>query len=124
LLGIKGTRVLDFGWQRTTKRWGTREAGEIRLLPHATDPDYLERRLGHAASKGCVRIPDAMNGFLDRHGVLEAATSGPQKPIRVSRRCCCQTGCLRRGWTHARHYRFGANGSRDGHADSGGASHG
>lgn len=71
-LGIKGMRVWDFGWQRAAKGWGTREEGEIRLLLHATDPAYLEQRLGHAASKGCVRIPDAMNRFLDRHGVLDA----------------------------------------------------
>ncbi len=39
---------------------------------HATDPAYLEQRLGHPASKGCVRIPDAMNRFLDRYGILDA----------------------------------------------------
>jgi hypothetical protein len=48
------------------------EEGEIRLLMHATDPAYLAQRLGHPASKGCVRIPDAMNRFLDRHGILDA----------------------------------------------------
>ena len=32
----------------------------------------LERRLGRAASKGRIRIPAAMNKFLDRHGVLDA----------------------------------------------------
>lgn len=46
--------------------------GNIRLLLHATDPDYLEHRRGRPASKGCVRIPAAMNRFLDRHGVLDA----------------------------------------------------
>jgi lipoprotein-anchoring transpeptidase ErfK/SrfK len=71
-LGIKGMRVWDFGWQRAAKGWGTGEDGEIRLLLHATDPDYLEQRLGRAASKGCVRIPDAMNRFLDRYGILDA----------------------------------------------------
>jgi hypothetical protein len=39
---------------------------------HATDPDYLAQRLGHPASEGCVRIPAAMNRFLDVHGVLDA----------------------------------------------------
>ena len=39
---------------------------------HATDPDYLEQRLGQPASEGCVRIPAAMNRFLDMHGVLDA----------------------------------------------------
>jgi hypothetical protein len=71
-LGTKGMRVWDFGWQTAAKGWGTQEPGEIRLLMHATDPAVLERRLGHPASKGCVRIPDAMNRFLDRHGILDA----------------------------------------------------
>jgi hypothetical protein len=65
-------RVWDFGWQPAAKGWGSGETGEIRLLLHATDPDYLERRLGHSASKGCVRIPAVMNRFLDRHGILDA----------------------------------------------------
>ncbi len=72
-LGLKGMRVWDFGWQTAEKGWlGDREQGEIRLLLHATDPDYLERRLGHPASKGCIRIPASMNWFLDVHGVLDA----------------------------------------------------
>jgi hypothetical protein len=71
-LGVKGMRVWDFGWQVADRGWGTQAPGEIRLLMHATDPDYLARRLGHPASKGCVRIPAAMNRFLDRHGILDA----------------------------------------------------
>jgi len=73
-LGLKGMRVWDFGWQQARKGW-TRDGGyaEIRLLLHATDPDYLEPRLGRPASKGCVRIPAAMNRFLDQYGVLDAA---------------------------------------------------
>jgi lipoprotein-anchoring transpeptidase ErfK/SrfK len=71
-LGVKSMRVWDFGWQNATKGWGTGETGDIRLLLHATDPAYLERRIGHPASKGCVRIPAVMNRFLDRHGVLDA----------------------------------------------------
>jgi len=70
-LGLKGMRVWDFGWQVATKGWGPGEQGEIRLLLHATDPAYLEQRLGRPASKGCVRIPAAMNRFLDRHGILD-----------------------------------------------------
>jgi hypothetical protein len=57
---------------RNFDHWGTGEEGDIRLLLHATDPDYLERRLGRPASKGCVRVPAAMNRFLDRHGILDA----------------------------------------------------
>ena len=70
-LGLKGMRVWDFGWQVATKGWGTEEQGEIRLLMHATDPTYLETRIGRPASKGCVRIPATMNRFLDRHGILD-----------------------------------------------------
>ena len=72
-LGLKGMRVWDFGWRVAEKGWRTdRETGEIRLLVHATDPDYLEPRLGQTGSQGCVRISAAMNRFLDRHGVLDA----------------------------------------------------
>jgi L,D-transpeptidase-like protein len=72
-LGLKGMRVWDFGWQTADRGWGAEsDPGEIRLLMHATDPDALERRLGRPASKGCVRLPEAMNRFLDRHGILDA----------------------------------------------------
>ena len=71
-LGLKGMRVWDFGWQTATKGWRSDgERGPIRLLLHATDPDQLERRIGRQASQGCVRVPAAMNLFLDRHGVLD-----------------------------------------------------
>jgi hypothetical protein len=72
-LGVKGMRVWDFGWQTAEKGWNAQEeTGEIRLLMHATDPDYLEQRLGRPGSKGCIRIPATMNRFLDIHGVLDA----------------------------------------------------
>jgi hypothetical protein len=72
-LGLKGMRVWDFGWQTAAKGWrADREEGPIRLLMHATDPANLEHRLGRPASKGCIRVPAAMNRFLDRHGVLDA----------------------------------------------------
>jgi hypothetical protein len=72
-LGMKGMRVWDFGWQEATEGWRTDGAtGEIRLLMHATDPDFLEPRLGRPASKGCIRISKTMNLFLDRHGILDA----------------------------------------------------
>jgi hypothetical protein len=71
-LGLKGMRVWDFGWRKAWRGWGeVPERDDIVLLLHATDPDYLEPRLGHPASKGCVRIPAVMNRFLDRHGVLD-----------------------------------------------------
>jgi hypothetical protein len=73
-LGVKGMRVWDFGWQAAAKGWTDDDAtAEIRLLLHATDPDHLEQRLGRPASKGCVRIPAAMNRWLDHYGVLDAA---------------------------------------------------
>ena len=72
-LGLKGMRVWDFGWQTADRGWRAEaDPGEIRLLMHATDPDYLEQRLGRPASEGCVRIPATMNRFLDMHGVLDA----------------------------------------------------
>jgi hypothetical protein len=72
-LGAKGMRVWDFGWQTAERGWRVeRDEAEIRLLMHATDPDYLEQRLGRPASQGCVRIPATMNRFLDVRGVLDA----------------------------------------------------
>ena len=72
-LGLKGMRVWDFGWQTAERGWRSDgETGEIRLLMHATDPDYLERRIGRPASQGCIRVPASMNRFLDVHGVLDA----------------------------------------------------
>ncbi|HBK06278.1 MAG TPA: hypothetical protein DDZ81_10490 [Acetobacteraceae bacterium] len=72
-LGLKGMRVWDFGWQIGQKGWLPEyELGEMRLQMHATDPEYLEQRLGRPASEGCIRIPASMNRFLDVHGILDA----------------------------------------------------
>jgi hypothetical protein len=72
-LGLKGMRVWDFGWQTAQKGWRDEpDPAEIRMQMHATDPDYLEQRLGQPASEGCVRVSGAMNRFLDMHGVLDA----------------------------------------------------
>ncbi|MEK9154877.1 MAG: murein L,D-transpeptidase [Patescibacteria group bacterium] len=68
-LGIKGSRVWDFGWQETNYKSGKRY---IRLLMHATDPNYGEPRLGKVDSKGCIRISAKFNKFLDYYGVLDA----------------------------------------------------
>ncbi|MCE0743402.1 L,D-transpeptidase [Acetobacter sicerae] len=71
-IGAKGMRVWDFGWHNAVKGWlASGETGDIRLEMHATDPDFLESRLGHPASEGCVRIPAAFNVFMDRHGLLD-----------------------------------------------------
>ncbi len=72
-LGLKGMRVWDFGWQWAHRGWGADQSPiQIRMEMHATDPAILASRIGHTASQGCIRIPDAVNRFLDRHGVLDA----------------------------------------------------
>lgn len=70
--GRKGMRVFDFGWVQGTRGWGCGGQSQMRLLLHATDPDYLEQRLGEAMSKGCIRIPATLNTFIDRYGLLDA----------------------------------------------------
>lgn len=70
--GLKGMRVFDFGWQQATKGWGDRALATMRLQMHATDPALLEPRLGTVQSKGCIRIPAALNRLLDVHGLLDA----------------------------------------------------
>ena len=70
--GEKGLRVFDFGWQLATRGWGERRPSTMRLQMHATDPTYLEPRLGSAQSKGCVRIPATLNKFIDHYGLLDA----------------------------------------------------
>jgi hypothetical protein len=71
--GAKGLRVYDFGWQTAPKGWGDGAVTQMRLQMHATDPDALERRMGSAQSKGCVRIPASLNRLLDHYAVLDAA---------------------------------------------------
>lgn len=71
-LGDKGMRVYDFGWAEGVRGWGKGGTSQMRLLIHATDPDYLEKYLGVARSKGCIRIPETLNSFIDRFGILDA----------------------------------------------------
>jgi hypothetical protein len=72
--GSKGMRVWDFGWFPATKGWGKSPgSGDIRFQMHATDPSVLEPKLGSPGSKGCVRIPESLNKFIDHYGVLDAA---------------------------------------------------
>jgi len=71
-LGVKGMRVWDFGWQ-TSEDWRNPGATmQVRVEMHATDPAVLAQRLGRADSEGCIRIPAALNLFLDRHGIIDA----------------------------------------------------
>ena len=44
---------------------------DIRLLLHATDPDFGEQRLGNPDSKGCIRISGELNEFLDHFGIID-----------------------------------------------------
>ncbi|OGZ33487.1 MAG: hypothetical protein A2174_03230 [Candidatus Portnoybacteria bacterium RBG_13_41_18] len=67
-LGTKDSRVWDFGWQKTYKK---NQERTIRLLMHATDPVFGEKRLGKVDSKGCIRISGRMNKFLDHFGLLD-----------------------------------------------------
>jgi hypothetical protein len=69
--GLKGMRVFDFGWVMGERGWGGGGMSPMRLQMHATDP-ALERLLGVAHSKGCIRIPAALDRFLDHHGILDA----------------------------------------------------
>src|SRR6185369_13179427 len=52
--------------------WGPPGRSLMRLQVHATDPDLLERHLGHQRSKGCIRIPATLNTFIDHNGLLDA----------------------------------------------------
>lgn len=71
-LGRKGMRVYDFGWVQAERGWGRGGQSPMRLLLHATDPDYLEQHLGEIWSKGCIRIPATLNTFIDHYGLLDA----------------------------------------------------
>jgi hypothetical protein len=70
--GLAGMRVFDFGWQQAERLWGRGGTSTMRLQMHATDPDWLEPRLGSVQSKGCIRIPASLNRLLDQFGVLDA----------------------------------------------------
>ncbi|MFC0690780.1 L,D-transpeptidase [Paraburkholderia humisilvae] len=75
--GIRGygrhdMRIFDLGWAQAERGWGKGGVSEMRFQMHATDPDKLEPLLGIRHSKGCVRIPATLNGFLDHFGILDA----------------------------------------------------
>lgn len=84
--GAKGSRIWDLGWQRTVRERG--EPMDIRLLVHATDPEFGEQRLGTIQSKGCIRITSRFNKFLDYYGILdrEYETSGKKKYVLLANR--------------------------------------
>jgi hypothetical protein len=71
-LGAKDSRVWDFGDQRGLKRYKEGNTmSQMRLLMHSTDPDRGEQRLGRTDSKGCIRISQGLNRFLDTHAILD-----------------------------------------------------
>ena len=69
--GRKDSRVYDFGWVASLRGWGDHRPGQLRFQMHSTDADRLAQRLGTAQSEGCVRIPAALNEFIDRYGILD-----------------------------------------------------
>ncbi|MDR5753581.1 MULTISPECIES: L,D-transpeptidase [unclassified Caballeronia] len=70
--GARDMRIYDFGWADSERGWGKGGISPMRFQMHATDPDKLEPVLGIRHSKGCVRIPAALNVFLDHRGILDA----------------------------------------------------
>jgi len=80
-LGVKGSRVWDFGWQKTHKNG---EEKMIRFLLHATDPVFGEKRLGKTNSKGCIRISGKLNQFLDHYGFLDREYEAKKNDKRFS----------------------------------------
>ncbi len=71
-LGAKGSRVWDFGFQQGLRQFSQgAHPSQMRLLMHATDPDFGEPRLGARDSKGCVRVSAQFNRFLDERAVLD-----------------------------------------------------
>lgn len=70
--GAKGMRVYDFGWQQARRGWSKGGTSTMRLQMHATDPYWLESKLGTPQSKGCIRISASLNRLIDRMGLLDA----------------------------------------------------
>ena len=74
-IGLKNSRVWDFGWQ-STEDWKTPGATtQIRMEMHATDPANLEHRIGRPDSEGCIRIHADVNKLLDEYGILDHDTN-------------------------------------------------
>jgi hypothetical protein len=70
--GARDMRIFDFGWTDAERGWGKGGMSSMRFQMHATDPEKLEPLLGIRHSKGCVRIPNSLDRFLDHHGILDA----------------------------------------------------
>lgn len=68
-IGLKGARVWDLGWQKTTHAKSD-QVVDIRFQLHATDP-VLEAKLGTPQSQGCIRLSAGVNYFLDTYAILD-----------------------------------------------------
>lgn len=71
-IGAKGLRVYDFGWATTADWRHPGQVAVVRLEMHATDPVYLEPKLGTPTSEACIHIPTKFNVFIDHNGLLDA----------------------------------------------------
>ena len=71
--GKKGLRVWDLGWQQASGRYASGKSGEckIRMMMHSTDAAQGEPLLGTRQSKGCIRIPEKVNRFIDHYRLLD-----------------------------------------------------
>lgn len=84
-LGRKGSRIWDFGWQVTEKKPNSKlDERKIRLLLHSTDPFDGEKKLGSAASQGCIRISSQLNNFLDHYGIIDSEYEKNRNKKRIS----------------------------------------
>lgn len=71
-IGAKGLRVYDLGWSTTSDWRHPGQVAVVRLEMHATDPVYLEPKLGRPDSEACIHIPTKFNIFIDHNGLLDA----------------------------------------------------
>ena len=82
--GEKGMRVWDFGWQ-TTEDWRRKGAvAVVRLEMHATDPTFLEARLGQGEVQELIIATSAtVEGEATAHYLAQLARAGaPARGIR------------------------------------------
>lgn len=69
--GVKGMRVWDFGWVPSSSGVVKNLNIDIRFQMHATDPTFMESRLGRPDSQGCLRVHNTFNKFLDMYGIID-----------------------------------------------------
>ena len=73
---------------------GKLNPAKIRLQMHSTDPTYLEGRLGMPDSKGCVRVHEKFNRFVDTNAVLDRSfeENGPTWVLNKGRHASPYSG--------------------------------